>query len=103
MIIPPGIDGPLMLLRQHALHRFDRRRRWSRTGLGVEAVRAAEFTIEQPILRRHVLIWAGHLHAGRAAKLGGLRGGRGMVGVWPFRLLDDIEIDLLDLGRRRIV
>ena len=83
MIIPPGVDGPQVILGQHLAEAFDGRNGRTGTGLRIEAVRAAASLIQQPVVGRNPIVRSGHLHAGLSADVGRPFGGRRFERIRP--------------------
>src|SRR5215470_4904933 len=113
MKIPPVVDWPLMVLRQHGPNALDRWHRGPRTGFGVEAVAAPTSTriavmravalIFHPVGGCDVFVRPGHLYPAVIRNRRGLGGGRRNNRIREAKLFFDIEIHLLDIRWRRIV
>src|SRR5262249_51632497 len=74
VVLPPVVDGPPVLARQHALEAPERRRLGSRPHFGVEAEGAAALGVDVPVARRHPFVGTVHLHRRGARYLTRVRG-----------------------------
>ena len=114
VVVPPIVDRPQMIFRQHFAHALDRRHRRPRTGLGIESISSAasagiatmrqrSLGVGQPIRRRNVFVRTGHLDAAVAGHRSRLTGCRRHHWIGPARLLFDIQINLFNVRRRRVI
>src|ERR1700733_11042829 len=84
MEFPKVVDRPELVGGEHLLQSVQRRRLRPGASLFVEAECAAILFIEIPVVRRHVIVWAVHFHAGRAAD--GADDGAAAFECWPRRV-----------------
>ena len=115
MKVPPVVDRPQMICREHLLEAFERGDHRAGRGLRVETIGAAPPRVRVPVERRGVLVGSEHFHAGTAADfarevlaaddalLAADAACRDQIGPRGVALAEDVDVPSLQLGRRQLV